>query len=130
MPGASGDGNIAVRTTSDPENMVDLLWEETQSEGPLVRVGNVTTQARLVNGTIAQDRMLAQLSGFLALAATILVSVGLYGLTAFDVSRRRSEIGVRIALGRNIEMSCGWSGEGRWDGSEQVWLWDWLHLSH
>jgi putative ABC transport system permease protein len=98
-PGPIGGGNIAVRTTSDPEKMIDLLWKETQSESPFVRVGNVITQARLVNGTIAQDRMLAQLSGFFALAAVILVCIGVYGLTAFDVSRRTSEIGVRIALG-------------------------------
>jgi predicted permease len=98
-PGTIESGNIAVRTTGDPEKMIDVLLKETQSERPFVRVGNVTTQARLVNGTIAQDRMLAQLSGFFALAATILVCIGVYGLTAFDVSRRTSEIGVRIALG-------------------------------
>jgi ABC-type antimicrobial peptide transport system permease subunit len=85
--------------------MSDLLRKETESENPRVRVGRITTQARLVNGTIALDRMLAQLSGFFAVAAAVLVCVGLYGLTAFDVSRRTSEIGVRMALGaqrRNV----------------------------
>src|SRR5262249_28702244 len=65
-PGASGDATIAVKTASDPDKMAGLLLKETESESPRVRVGSVTTQARLVNGTIAADRMLAQLSGFFA----------------------------------------------------------------
>jgi macrolide transport system ATP-binding/permease protein len=52
-----------------------------------------------VEATIAQDRMLAQLSGFFGLAAALLVCLGLYGLTAYEVSRRTAEIGIRIALG-------------------------------
>ena len=79
--------------------MLDLLAKEVQSQDPRIRLGNITTQARLVEGTIAQDRMLAQLSAFFAVVATLLVCVGLYGITAFDVSRRTSEIGVRVALG-------------------------------
>lgn len=59
----------------------------------------MTTQARLVDGTVAQDRMLAQLSGFIGLTAAVLVCLGLYGLTAYEVSRRTGEIGLRIALG-------------------------------
>jgi predicted permease len=98
-PGASGDATIAVRTADEPDTMAGLLVKETESESPGVRVGSVTTQARLVNGTIAADRMLAQIAGFFALTAILLVSVGLYGLTAFEVSRRTREIGVRIALG-------------------------------
>jgi ABC-type antimicrobial peptide transport system permease subunit len=61
--------------------------------------GGVSTQARLVSGTIAQDLMLAQLSGFFGLTATALVCLGLYGLTAYEVARRTSEIGIRLALG-------------------------------
>jgi ABC-type antimicrobial peptide transport system permease subunit len=43
--------------------------------------------------------MLAQLSGFFGFTAVVLVCLGLYGLTAYEVSRRTAEIGVRIALG-------------------------------
>lgn len=52
-----------------------------------------------MEGTIAQDRMLAQLSGAFGLTAMVLVCLGLYGLTAYEVSRRTAEIGVRLALG-------------------------------
>jgi ABC-type antimicrobial peptide transport system permease subunit len=59
----------------------------------------VTTQTKLVNASIAQDRMLAELSGIFAFAGALLVSLGLFGLTAYEVSRRTAELGVRIALG-------------------------------
>jgi hypothetical protein len=59
-----------------------------------------TRRARLVDRTIAQDRMLAQLSGFFGLTAAALVGLELYGLTACEVSRRTAEIGMRIALNK------------------------------
>jgi predicted permease len=98
-PGPLGGVSFAVRTASDPEKMADLVWKEARGESPNLQFRGVTTQARLVEGTIAQDRMLAQLSGFFGLAAAILVCLGLYGLTAYEVSRRTAEMGVRIALG-------------------------------
>jgi predicted permease len=93
------EANIAVRTAANPEKMAYVLWQEARGESPQLRLGGVTTQAHLVDGTVAQDRMLAQLSGFIGLTAAILVCLGLYGLTAYEVSRRTGEIGLRIALG-------------------------------
>jgi predicted permease len=98
-PGPLGEANIAVHTAANPEKMADLLWNEARSESPYLRLGGTTTQSRLVDGTIAQDRMLAELSGFFGLTAAALVCLGLYGLTAYEVSRRTAEIGLRIALG-------------------------------
>ena len=43
--------------------------------------------------------MLAELSGAVGFAGALLVSLGLFGLTAYEVSRRTAELGVRIALG-------------------------------
>ena len=98
-PGPLEGANIAVRTVSNPERMADLIWEEIRAESPHLRFGGATTQAQVVDGTIAQDRMLAQLSGFFGLTAAALVCLGLYGLTAYEVSRRTAEIGIRVALG-------------------------------
>jgi predicted permease len=91
--------NVAVRTMGEPEGMTEELWKAARAESAALRLGGVTTQARLVSGSIAQDRMLAQLSGFFGLTAAALVCLGLYGLTAYDVARRTSEIGIRLALG-------------------------------
>ena len=46
-----------------------------------------------------QERLLARLTGLFGLLALLVATVGLYGITAYSVVRRTSEIGVRIALG-------------------------------
>jgi len=99
MQGPIEGTNLTVRTAGEPEKMAETLWNEAHRRFPLLRYGGVTTQAQLVNGTIAQDRMLAQLSGIFGFAGALLVSLGLFGLTAYEVSRRTAELGVRIALG-------------------------------
>jgi ABC-type antimicrobial peptide transport system permease subunit len=98
-PDPVSEANIAVRTAANPERMANLLWREAQGESTYLRLGGTTTQERLVDGTTAQDRMLAQLSGLFGLTAVALVCLGLYGLMAYEVSRRTGEIGLRMALG-------------------------------
>ena len=44
-------------------------------------------------------RLVATLSGFFGALAVLLATIGLYGIMAYNVARRRNEIGVRIALG-------------------------------
>jgi len=49
--------------------------------------------------TLLTDRLIAMLSAGFGLLATVLASVGLYGVMAFVVARRRREMGLRLALG-------------------------------
>ena len=49
--------------------------------------------------TLLTDRLIAMLSAGFGLLATLLASIGLYGVMAFVVARRRKELGIRLALG-------------------------------
>ena len=52
-----------------------------------------------VNESLLQPRVVALLSSAFGLLALVLAGIGLYGITMYGVSRRRTEIGIRIALG-------------------------------
>ena len=49
--------------------------------------------------TLLTDRLIALLAAGFGLLATVLASIGLYGVMAFVVARRRKELGIRLALG-------------------------------
>jgi ABC-type antimicrobial peptide transport system permease subunit len=57
-----------------------------------------TVEAQL-DETLLTDRLIALLSAGFGLLATVLASIGLYGVMAFVVARRRKELGIRLALG-------------------------------
>ena len=52
-----------------------------------------------VRASIVRDRLMAQLAGFFGLLALMLAALGLYGVSAYALARRRGEIGLRLALG-------------------------------
>jgi putative ABC transport system permease protein len=52
-----------------------------------------------INASLSQERIVAMLSGFFGALALLLAGLGLYGVTSYAVTRRRTEIGIRMALG-------------------------------
>jgi len=64
-----------------------------------LRATDVRTLEESLSRSILQQRMLGTLSGLFGALSLVLVSVGVYGVMAFQVARRQKEIGIRMALG-------------------------------
>jgi ABC-type antimicrobial peptide transport system permease subunit len=90
--------DLFLRTSQVPEAMARTLRREIESQGHEYLL-NTKTVGQKLGQALAGDRVIVLLSGFFAVLALLLASVGLYGLTSYVVTRRTREIGIRTALG-------------------------------
>ena len=88
-----------VRTSSDPNAIVETLRKQVAEIDRNIPVARIDTLAGRIDKALLFERMFSRLTGSFGLLALVLVCVGLYGTMSYFVARRTNEIGIRMALG-------------------------------
>jgi len=94
-----GPMSIEVRTHGDAMALLPELRKAVAELYPNVPIEKPMTQQQQFDESYAQQCMFATMGGFFGVLAALLVATGLYGSHSFRVSRRTTEIGIRMALG-------------------------------
>jgi predicted permease len=94
-----GSTRLVVRAIGSPEALAPGLRQLVLSEDPRLSVASIDTGPDLVDRTLVRERLVATLLVTFGALAVGLACLGLYGLIAFHVLQRTSEIGIRMALG-------------------------------
>ena len=90
---------FVVRTEVEPETMIASARKAVGEIAMGLPIVGMSSQEQQVEWRFSNERLSGSVAAFIGVLATILASVGLYGLISYAVNRRTAEIGLRMALG-------------------------------
>jgi len=99
--------SIRVRAVGDPREVSQSVRHALFEVDPALPVSEIVPLAAELNGDLGTEKLLARLAGVYAGLTLLLVAIGFYGVVSSRTARRRSEFGIRLALGasrRHIQM--------------------------
>ena len=94
-----GQATFEVRTAVPPLSIAHAVRRAVAETDRDVPVADLLTQEQQIRMSLSPERLAAGLIGSFGLIAALLAAIGLYGVMAYTVTRRTSEIGIRMALG-------------------------------
>jgi len=98
---ARGDGGVVLvaKTSGDPAALATPLRAIVQTLEPRAAVGRLETMTHAVDEAMAEPLRLRFFLGLFSLLGIVLGTIGVYGVVSYSVQRRRTEFGIRMALG-------------------------------
>src|SRR6266567_736844 len=99
--------SIRVRAVGDPRQLSESVRQALREVDPALPVSEIVPLATELNGDLGTEKLLARLAGIYASLTLLLVAIGFYGVMSSRTARRKTEFGIRLALGatrRHIQM--------------------------
>jgi predicted permease len=91
--------NFIARYSGNPNSIVPEIRSAVREIDPNLPLSDVTTLARVVDDSVLNKRVAAQLAAFFGGLAAFLACIGIYGVMSWGIARRTGEFGIRMALG-------------------------------